>query len=123
MYSAETWTLKAEHVRRLTMFHNHCMRTILGVTRYQQWEQRLISKTLANRFGMDWLILDKRMQWLGDLGRIGDGKLPKGMPFGELRKKKACHGTKKRWRDQMSGDLQVLGLRESWYVVCEDRKE
>ena len=33
MYEAETWTLKAEHVRRLTRFHNHCVRTTLGVTR------------------------------------------------------------------------------------------
>lgn len=53
MYGAEAWTLKTEHVRRLTTFHNHCVRTILGVTRYKQWEQRLTSKTLANRFGMD----------------------------------------------------------------------
>ena len=34
LYGAETWALKAEHVRRLTTFHNRCMRTILGVTRY-----------------------------------------------------------------------------------------
>ena len=51
-YGAETWALKAEHVRRLATFHNHCVRTILGVTRYQQWEQSLTSSTLANRFGM-----------------------------------------------------------------------
>ena len=53
MYGAETWTLKAENVRRLTTFHNRCVRTILGVTRYQQWEQRLTSKALVNRFGVD----------------------------------------------------------------------
>ena len=38
LYGAETWTLKAAHVRRLTTFHNHCVRTILGVTRYEQWQ-------------------------------------------------------------------------------------
>ena len=52
MYGEETWTLKAERVRHLTTLHNRCVRTILGVTRYQQWEQRLTSKALANRFGM-----------------------------------------------------------------------
>ena len=36
LYGAETWTLKAPHVRRLTVFHNHCIRTILGVSRYEQ---------------------------------------------------------------------------------------
>ena len=35
LYGVETWTLKAEHVRRLTTFHNRCVRTILDVTRYQ----------------------------------------------------------------------------------------
>ena len=36
MYGAETWTLRAEHVRHLTAFHNRCVWTILGVTRFQQ---------------------------------------------------------------------------------------
>lgn len=34
LYGAETWTLKAEYVRHLTTFHNRCVKTILGVTRY-----------------------------------------------------------------------------------------
>ncbi len=37
MYGAETWTSKAEHIRHLTVFHNRCVRTILGVTRFEQW--------------------------------------------------------------------------------------
>ena len=127
LYGAETWALRAEHVRRRTTFHNRCMRTILGVTRYQQWEQRLTSRTLANRFGMGWtipdIIMDRRLQWLGHLGRMGDERMPIRMLFGELRKKRACHGTKKRWRDQVSGDLQMLGLKENWHEVCQDRKE
>ena len=36
LYGAETWTMKAVHTRRLNSFHNHCIRTILGVMRYQQ---------------------------------------------------------------------------------------
>ena len=31
LYGAETWTVKAEHTRHLTTFHNRCVRTILGV--------------------------------------------------------------------------------------------
>ena len=53
LYDAETWTLKAEHVWRLNTFHNRCVRTILGVIRYYQWQLRLTSKTLANHYGMD----------------------------------------------------------------------
>ena len=127
MYGAETWTLKAKQVRRLTTFHNRCVRTILGVTRYQQWEQRLTSKSLASRFGMDWsipdIIMDRRLQWLGHMGRMDSERLPKMMLFGELSGKRACHGPKKRWRDQMSGDLQAIGLKENWYQLCQDRQE
>ena len=61
-------TFRAEYVSQLPTLLNHCMGTILGITRCQQWEQRLTSKTLANRFGMNWTILDimmdKRLQWL-----------------------------------------------------------
>ena len=69
------------------------------------------------------IIMDRRLQWLGHLGRMGDERLPKRMLFGELRKKRACLGTEKRWRDQVSGDLQMLGLKENWHEVCQDRKE
>ena len=37
LYGAETWTYKTPHVRSSTVFHNHCVRTILGITRYEQW--------------------------------------------------------------------------------------
>ena len=37
---AETWTLKAPGARRLTVFHNVCLRTILGVSRFKQWNER-----------------------------------------------------------------------------------
>ena len=91
LYGAETWTVKAEHTRCLTTFHNRCVRTILGVSRYQQWQKRLSTRTLAGRFGIDLsipdLVMDRRLQWLGHLGRMSEERLPKKMLFGELRKK------------------------------------
>ena len=86
-----------------------------------------MSRTLARRFGMDWsivdFIMDRRLQWLGHLGRMEEDRLPKRVLFGELRKKRACHGPKKRWRNQMSGDLQAVKMKEDWYQLCQDRKE
>ncbi len=115
-------------MRCLTSFHNRCMRTILGVTRYQQWTERLTSKTLSGRFGMGLSILDiitdrRRLQWLGHVGRMSAERLPKMLLFGELRKKRPCHGTKKRWRDLVSHDLQAIGMERRWYQWCQDRQQ
>ena len=42
--------LKTEQVKHLSSFH----KSIFGVTRYQQWEEQLSSKTLSSAFGMQW---------------------------------------------------------------------
>ena len=126
LYGAETWTTKAVHIRRLNSFHNRCVRSILGVTRYQQWKERIASKQLASAFGMQQsipdIILERRLRWLGHLGRMEDGRLPKRVLFGELRKRRPCHGTKKRWRDAVSSDLHLIGVKDRWYEICQDRK-
>ena len=126
LYGAETWTLKAAHVRRLTTFHNHCVRIILGVTRYEQWQQRLTSASLLNKLGMQSIydiIMSRRLRWLSHVGRMSDERLPKIVLFGELKNKRPAHGPKKRWRDLVSGYLQQLGMVNGWYQLCQDRGE
>ena len=41
LHGAETWVLKAEHVRCLNSFHSRCIRAIVGVTRYQHGRREL----------------------------------------------------------------------------------
>ena len=89
LYGAETWTLKAQHVRRLNSFHSRCVRTILGVPRYQQWKERITSKHLASAFGMRQsipdLIMEQQLRWLGHVGRMDKERLPKRVLFGGKR--------------------------------------
>ena len=66
--------------------------------------------------------MDRRLQWLGHLRRMKDERMPKQLLFGELRKKRACHGTKKRWQDHLAGDLQAIGLKDGWYQLCQSRE-
>ena len=126
LYGAETWTIKANHVKRLRSFHNRCIRSILGITRYQQWKERITSKRLAAEFGMEEPIEDTlmlhRLKWLGHLGRMDPDRIPKIMLFGELEKTRPRHGTKKRWRDGMKSDLQAIGVAE-WYNLSQNRPE
>ena len=58
LYGAEKWVVKAVHLTRLNGFHNRCVRTIMGVTRYKQWTERIISKQLSAEFGMEGTITD-----------------------------------------------------------------
>ena len=54
---------------------------------------------------------------------MSDDRLPKIILSGELKNKRPAYGPKKRWRDLISGDLQQLGMVNSWYQLCQDRGE
>ena len=62
-------------------FHNRCIRTILGVTKYKQWKDRFTSKQLACDFGMkepfEDLVMEYNLRQLGHLGRMGEERLQK----------------------------------------------
>ena len=126
LYSAETWVTKANNLKRLNCFHNKCVRTILGVTRYVQWKQRISTRHLAIQFEMEEtvseMIMAQRLRWLGHLGRMEEVRLPKQLLFGELVKKRPSHGTKKRWRDIVFADLKAMGISDIWYERCQDRQ-
>ena len=125
LYGAETWTVLARHVRRLTVFHHACIRTILGVSHAQQWEEHLSSGTLARRFGMplemDTLLRQHRLRWLGHVARMDPSRASKQVLFGELSATRPAHGPKKRWRYVIVGDLRELNLGGSWYGHAQDR--
>ena len=58
LYGAETWTLKAPDVRRLATFHNCSVHTILGASKFYQWQNITISKQLSEQFGLYWSTAD-----------------------------------------------------------------
>jgi hypothetical protein len=68
------------------------------------------------------IIMEKHLKWLGHVVGMDEGHLPNQMMFGELRKTRPTHGTRKRWRDNVSQDLKLLDAKESWYNKCQDRK-
>ena len=62
MYGAETWTIKAGEMKLLTSFHNRCVRTIMGVSRYQQWKDKIKTKRLA-AFGKEETLVHVLMKY------------------------------------------------------------
>ena len=81
LYGAETWPIKAGHIRRLNTFHHQCIRTILGISRCEQWEERLSSASLSELTGVDVDMVDvirkHRLRWLGHVARMKETRLPK----------------------------------------------
>ena len=126
LYGIETWAVKARQVRQLEVFHNRCVRGIMGVTLLQQWKDRITSKSLTMEFGMpdgiNALVIQRHLQWLGHVGRMSDDRLPKQLLFGELLATRPAHGPKLRWRDVVLGDIQRMGFDAlSWFSAAQDR--
>ena len=88
MYGAETWTVKADSVRRMRGFHNRYVRSMLGVSRLQQWKERITSRELVEAIGMTESMAEilrrHRLSWLGHVARMEDSRMPKQLQFGEL---------------------------------------
>ena len=88
MYGAETWTVKADSVRKMRGFHKRCIRSMLGVSRLQQWKEMITSRELAEAMGMTESMAEilrrHRLRWLGHVARMEDSKMPKQLLFGEL---------------------------------------
>ena len=71
-YGVETWTVKADCLKRLKGFHNHCIRAMVGVSRLQERKERTTTRELAEHFGMTESMTDI-LRWLGHV-RSTDGR-------------------------------------------------
>ena len=125
LYGAETWTVKADSLRRMRGFHNRCIRSMLGVSRLQQWKQRITSRELAETIGMTESMTEilRRhwLRWLGCVARMDDSRMPKQLLFGELVRPRPRHGTRRR--DLALSDVQAADLGSIWYEVAQDREQ
>ena len=126
LYGSETWSVKMDQTNRIEVFHNHCVKGMLGISRHQQRRECISSEQLAVEFGMTdgvgVLLVQHRLHWLGHVARMGDDRLPKQLLFGDLLTTRPSHGPKLQWRDVVLRDVQRMGLDAlSWYEVAPDR--
>ena len=88
LYGSETWTTKRDAVRKLEVFHNRCLRGILGISAMQQRMEHISSVQVAKRFGMEESLEDmvtaRRLCWLGHVARMSEERIPKKVLFGWL---------------------------------------
>ena len=105
LYGCETWPLRVEDVRRLSVFDNRCLRNIARVW----WEHRVSNEEVRQRvLGMDSPPLEDiislhRLRWLGHVLRMPTQRLPQRALFAEAGRdwKKQRGGQTMTWRRGM----------------------
>ena len=85
LYGSETWPLKAEDIRRLSVFDHRCLRSIGKIW----WEHRISNTEVRRRVlgPKNMSIIEQlhnhRLRWLGHVLRMSDDRLPRRALFTE----------------------------------------
>ena len=115
LYGAECWIPLRRQVKQLNTFHHRCIRSILGISNKQKWDERITMAEARERWGDEELVDEKiqkrRLEWLGHLACMQDHRLPKSVLFGWLPQTRPWSGPRRRWRDLAKKDLQQMVLR------------
>ncbi|CAH8613929.1 unnamed protein product [Schistosoma guineensis] len=80
LYACETWPLRVEDVRRLSVFDHRCLRRIADI----QWQHHVSNAEVRHRvFGrrddnpIGVTILEHRLRWLGHVLRMSSQRIPR----------------------------------------------
>ena len=83
LYGSECWVPLRRHLKRLNGFHHRCIRTLLGITNLQQWQQHITSQMTREQWGdletveTNFKVVKCRLEWLRHLARMPDHRIPK----------------------------------------------
>ena len=115
LYGAETWVLYQKQIRLLELYHERCLRSILGL----KW-QVLKRASLPS---IEAILLQVQLLWAGHVKRMKDVRMPKARLFSELQEGKRDLGApRKRYKDQLKRQLaQVEISHQSWQQEGLDR--
>ncbi len=128
LYGPECWTLFCHHNRKLESFYHRCLRTILGISNSQQWEHRITSQEIRQRWGDTASVTQKvaarHLEWPGHFARMPKHCQPQKCLFGWLPQPRPRVGPRKRWRDANKADLQEIKVPEAqWYKLARTSRQ
>ena len=117
-YGAESWTMKAEDIKRLRAFEHKCYRKILRIPRIAKRTNQSVRNELS--VTENWLlnfVIKQRLKYFGHVKRH-EG-LEKQLLEGFVAGKRSRERQKKKWTD---GIEEVLGLSTSESgIVARDK--
>lgn len=122
LYACETWTTYRRHIRQLNHFHLRCLRSIMNV----EWEEHIPDTEILHRadiLGIDALLIQSQLRWVGHVARMPDSRLPKQIFYSQLRTgTRSQGGQRKRYKDALKANLKLCEIQiDSWEEACQDR--
>jgi len=124
-YGAEAWTFTKKEGQALLIFERKIFRRKYGA-KYEkgEWKSRtnreLEEMSKAENI-VKW-VKGQRISWLGHLERMEEDRMPKKIFAQELEGTRRRGRPRKRWKDEVERDLQVLGVRR-WRELVADKKK
>ena len=109
----------------LIIFERKIFRRIYG-PKYEngEWKSRTIRELEEMNKGKNivkW-IKGQMIRWLGHLERMEEDRMPKKIFTQELERTRRRGRPRKRWKEEVEIDLQVLGVRR-WRELVAERKK
>lgn len=122
LYGSESWTYYRRHIRKLDSFHLRCLRKIAKI----RWSEKRSDTEVLQQCGMmgiEALIMERQMRWIGHVMRMPDSRLPKVLFCGQIHDaKRPQHGVKKRYKDVFKTTLKSGNVAlTSWESTTADR--
>jgi hypothetical protein len=124
-YGAEAGTLTKKEEQAVLIFERKIFRRIYGL-KYEngEWKSRANRELEEMSKGeniVKW-IKGQRISWLGHLERMEEDRMPKKIFTRELEVTRRRGRPRKRWKEEVERDLQVLGMRRWRELVADGKK-
>jgi hypothetical protein len=131
LYGCETWPLRVEDEKRLTVFDHRCLRTILRVRYIEKVSNETIRRRCCGIEALGVIIQERRLRWLGHVLRASPSELTHqtlfAKPSPSWRRRRG--GQLISWPDRVKADLNsalgpsTYGLRRwngNWMHISAD---
>ena len=122
LYGSESWTYYKRHIKKLDSFHLRCLRKI---AKFKWSDNRPNTEVLqqCGMMGIEALIMERQMRWIGHVMRMSDNRLPKILFCGQIKDaKRPQHKVKKRYKDGIKATLKAGNVSlTSWESTTSDR--
>ena len=122
LYSAETYTLYREHIRRLEAVQQRHLRRIMNI----KWSDFVSDVEVQERAGLESVeatLASAQLRWAGHVYRMGEERIPKRVLYGELSTGNRRVGVQKlRYKDVIKRHLKRMEIdTSSWEQQAADR--